>query len=146
MSTVDAVTAPEANRASPPLVAIVLLCIAFGLALLTAWGPTLEHLNDPTWTIHQKFHAFREIFLASVFAIAGIVLSLGPLRMGRANSLTAVGILGLGVVGGFWAGLPITGVGKAGWEPFANHGLQLAALIAGYVIAHHASPVGAMPD
>ena len=98
-------------------------------------GPTLEHVRDPLWTAHQQFHAFREVFLASVFSVAGIVLCLGPLRKGRPGALAAVAILGAGVVAGFWVGLPITGIGKAGVEPYVNHGIQLVALVAGCWIA-----------
>ncbi len=118
-----------------PPSAIALLCLAFGLALFTALVPTGEHLADDAWTAHQKFHAFREIFLASVFSIAGVVLCLGPLRRGEPRALPAVGLLGVGVVAGFWVGLPITGIGKGGIEPFVNHGLQAIALAAGYGIA-----------
>ncbi len=124
---------------SPPLLAVVLLCIAFGLVLVTAWFPTLEHTADPVWTEHQRFHAFREVFLASFFGIAGLVLCLGPLRKGERRSLAVVGLLGLGVVGGFWAGLPITGIGEPGPEPYLNHGVQAITLIAGWTIAHSAS-------
>ena len=125
---------PGESQGCPP-VAIGLLCIAFGLALFTAWVPTLEHIRDPLWTAHQKFHAFREIFLASVFSIAGLALCLGPLRTGRPHVLPAVALLGVGVVAGFWVGLPITGIGKAGFEPYVNHGLQAITLVAGCVIA-----------
>lgn len=138
VSTGSVDEATRESGASPPLLSIVLLCIAFGLALLTAWGPTFAHLGDAQWATHEKFHAWREIFLASVCSVAGILLCLGPLKRGEPNALMAVGVLGLAVVAGFWAGLPITGIGKAGWEPFANHGLQLAALIAGYVTARSA--------
>ena len=127
-----------AGSGCPPL-AVGLLCLAFALALFTAWVPTLEHVRDPLWTAHQKFHAFREIFLASVFSIAGIAICLGPLRTGRPHALSAVGLLGVGVVGGFWVGLPITGIGKAGPEPYVNHGLQAIALVAGYAIARSSS-------
>ena len=119
-----------------PPVAIGLLCLAFVLALFTAWGPTFEHLGDPLWAEHQKFHAFREIFLATVFSVAGIALCVGPLRTGRPHALTAVAVLGFGVVAGFWVGLPITGIGKGGIEPFVNHGLQAIALVAGCGIAY----------
>ncbi len=124
-------------RKSPgcPLAAIGLLCVAFGLALITAWVPTLEHTRDPLWTTHQKFHAFREVFLASVFSIAGLALCLGPLRTGRPHALSAVALLGVGVVAGFWVGLPITGIGKSEIAPYVNHGLQVIALAAGYAIA-----------
>ena len=118
-----------------PPVAIALLCIAFGMALFTALVPTGEHLSDDAWTTHQKFHAFREIFLASLFSIAGIALCLGPLRTGQPHALSGVGLLGVGVVAGFWVGLPITGIGKGGIEPFVNHGIQAIALAAGYGIA-----------
>ena len=118
-----------------PSIAIALFCIAFGLALFTALVPTGEHLSDAAWSTHQKFHAFREIFLASLFSIAGIALCLGPLRMGQPHALPAVGLLGVGVVAGFWLGLPITGIGKGGIEPFVNHGIQAIALAAGYGIA-----------
>ena len=118
-----------------PPVAMVLLCIAFALALFTALVPTGEHLVDDAWNTHQKFHAFREIFLASLFSVTGIALCLGPLRTGQPHALPAVGLLGIGVVGGFWVGLPITGIGKGGIEPFVNHGIQAIALGAGYGIA-----------
>ena len=120
---------------APPL-AIALLSIAFGLALFTALAPTGEHLFDEAWSTHQRFHAFREIFLASVFSVAGLLLCLGPLRTGAAWALPAVGVLGVGVVAGFWVGLPITGIGKGGIEPFVNHGIQAIALVGGYAIAH----------
>ena len=132
----------EDSKTSTPILAIILLCIAFGLALLTAWGPTLGHISDPQWTAHQQFHAFREIFLASVFSITGIIFCLGPLRKGKSNVLALVAILGFGVVGGFWVGLPITGVGKDDWRPYANHGLQLATLLAGLVIARYVPQKG----
>ncbi len=125
---------PGQGGGCPP-VAIALLCIAFGLAFFTALVPTGEHLVDDAWTTHQKFHAFREIFLASLFSVAGIALCLGPLRTGRPHALSAVGLLGVGVVAGFWVGLPITGIGKGGIEPFVNHGIQAIALAAGYGIA-----------
>ncbi len=127
------------ENASPSILAVALLCIAFGLVLLTAWFPTLEHISDPSWTGHQRFHAFREIFLASLFGTAGLVLCLGPLRRGEPRALAAVGFLGLGVVGGFWVGLPITGIGESGIEPYINHGLQLFTLTTGYLIARFAS-------
>ena len=132
------------KTASPPVLAVALLCIAFGLVLLTAWSPTLEHISDPMWTGHQRFHAFREIFMASFFGTAGLVLCLGPLRKGEPRSLAAVGFLGIGVVGGFWVGLPITGIGESGFEPYINHGLQLFTLTTGYLIARsalHKNPV-----
>ncbi|MDJ0789618.1 MAG: hypothetical protein QNK05_22720 [Myxococcota bacterium] len=122
----------------PPL-AVGLLCVAFGLALFTALVPTGEHLGDDAWTAHQKFHAFREIFLASLFSVTGIVLCLGPLRRGEPHALSAVALLGVGVVAGFWLGLPITGIGKGGVEPFVNHGVQAVALVAGYGIARSRS-------
>jgi len=124
----------EQDRGCPP-VAIALLCIAFALALFTALVPTGEHLSDEAWNAHQKFHAFREIFLVSLFSITGIALCLGPLRTGRPNALPAVGLLGVGVVAGFWVGLPFTGIGKSGIEPFVNHGLQVITLVVGYGIA-----------
>lgn len=123
------------QAAGAPPIAIALLCIAFGLALFTALAPTGEHLFDEAWSTHQKFHAFREIFLATVFSVAGIALCLGPLRAGVAWALPAVGLLGVGVVAGFWVGLPITGIGKAGIEPFLNHGIQAIALAAGWWLA-----------
>ncbi len=132
------ITSTEENR-PPPLLAVSLLFVAFGLALLTAWFPTLEHLADPSWTGHQRFHAFREIFMASFFGIAGLVLCQGPFRRGEPRSLAVVGLLGLGVVGGFWVGLPITGAGKSGLEPYLNHGLQALTLLVGCAIAHSAS-------
>ena len=64
------------------------------------------------------------------------MLCLGPLRTGAAWALPAVGVLGVGVVAGFWVGLPITGIGKGGIEPFVNHGIQAIALVGGYAIAH----------
>ncbi len=130
----DGPNRPQHVGGSPPA-AIALLCIAFGMALFTALVPTGEHLSDEAWTAHQKFHAFRELFLASLFSIAGIVLCLGPLRRGERHALSAVGLLGVGVVAGFWVGLPITGIGKGGIEPFANHGIQAIALGMGYGIA-----------
>ena len=72
---------------------------------------------------------------ASLFSVAGIVLCLGPLRKGQPHALQAVGLLGVGVVAGFWVGLPVTGIGKGGVEPFVNHGIQAIALAAGYGIA-----------
>ncbi len=57
------ITSTEKN-VPPPLLAVALLCIAFGLVLFTAWFPTLEHMSDPVWTGHQRFHAFREVFMA----------------------------------------------------------------------------------
>ena len=135
-------TSPE-SRCSP--VAIGLLCIAFGLALLTAWVPTFEHLGDPLWSEHQKFHAFREIFLATVFSVVGIALCLGPLRTGQPHALPAVAVLGFGVVAGFWVGLPVTGIGKGGIEPFVNHGLQAIALAAGWGIARSSLADPAQP-
>ena len=111
---------------------------AFGLALVTAWGPTFEHVSDPTWTPHQQFHAFREIFLATVFSIAGILISVGPLRQGKPGSLAIVALLGVGVVGGFWVGLPLTGVGKDEIAPYVNHGLQVATLTAGCLLSRRA--------
>lgn len=123
------------DQTRPSILAIAILFAAFALSLVTAWGPTMEHITDPTWAEHQQFHAFREIFLASVFGIAGIVLCLGPLRRGEAAALKMVGLLGFGVVGGFWIGLPITGIGKSGPEPFINHGLQLFTLVTGYLLA-----------
>ena len=132
------ITTPEENR-PPPLLAVSLLCLAFGLALLTVWSPTLEHLSDASWTGHQRFHAFREIFMASFFGIAGLIVCLGPFRKGEPRSLVLVGFLGLGVVGGFWLGLPITGIGKSGPEPYVNHGIQALSLVAACAIAHFAS-------
>ena len=135
MSTSTEGSNDPAQGAGCPPIAIALLCVTFGLALFTAWVPTGEHLSDDAWTAHQKFHAFREIFLASVFSVAGIALCLGPLRAGRPHALPAVGVLGVGVVAGFWVGLPITGIGKGGIEPFVNHGIQVVALAAGYGLA-----------
>ncbi len=132
------ITSTEKN-VPPPLLAVALLCIAFGLVLFTAWIPTLEHISDPLWTGHQRFHAFREVFMASLFGTAGLVLCLGPLRKGEPRSLAVVGVLGIGVVGGFWVGLPITGMGKPGLEPYLNHGLQVLTLLAGCAIAYLAS-------
>ena len=123
------------RRNSPSGLSIFLLCLAFGLALFTAWGPTFEHLSDPEWTQHQKLHVFREVFLATVFCLAGIALALGPLRKSRPYSLEAVGVLGIGVVAGFWVGLPITGIGKDELAPYINHGAQLAGLLGGYWLA-----------
>ncbi len=143
MSAADSISAGQ-DDGYPP-VAIGLLCIAFGLALFTAWVPTLEDIRDPLWTAHQKFHAFREIFLASVFSIAGLALCLGPLRRGRPHALPAVALLGIGVVAGFWVGLPITGIGKAGVEPFVNHGLQAITLATGYGIARSSSTHRSQP-
>ena len=118
----------------PPL-AVGLLCLAFVLALLTAWSPTWEHIHDPSWTAHQRFHAFREIFLATVFSVAGLVVCLGPLRRNEPRALGAVALLGIGVVAGFWVGLPITGIGKGGIAPYVNHSLQVIALVAGCLLA-----------
>ena len=115
--------------------AIVLLCLAFGLALFTAWGPTFEHVYDPQWTQHQKFHAFREIFLATVFSLAGVFLCLGPLRRGRQLSLEGVVLVGFGVVAGFWVGVPITGIGKNEIAPYVNHGIQLLSWMMGCGLA-----------
>ena len=123
----------------PSWLSIVLLCLAFGLALFTAWGPTFEHINDPQWTQHQQFHAFREIFLATVFSVVGIAVCLGPLRLGRAFSLEAVGLLGFGVVAGFWVGVPITGIGKSEIAPYVNHGIQLVSWAIGYGLAFAAT-------
>lgn len=39
------ITITEKNMA-PPLLAVALLCVAFGLVLFTAWSPTLEHISD----------------------------------------------------------------------------------------------------
>lgn len=122
----------------PPL-AVGLLCLAFVLALLTAWAPTWEHIHDPSWSAHQRFHAFREIFLATVFSVAGLVVCLGPLRRYEPRALTAVALLGIGVVAGFWVGLPITGIGKAGIAPYVNHSLQVIALFVGYLLARSAA-------
>ena len=118
--------------------AISLLCAAFGLAIFTAWVPTFEHLGDPLWTQHQKLHVFREIFLVTVFSGIGIALCFGPLRNGQARSPEAVGLVGFGVVAGFWVGVPVTGVGKNEIAPFLNHGLQAVCLMVGYVLAHYA--------
>ena len=124
---------------APPLLAVSLLCVSFALVLFTAWSPTLEHISDPSWTVHQRFHAFREVFMASLFGTAGLILCLGPLRKGEPRSLAVVGFLGIGVIGGFWVGLPITGIGEPGPEPYLNHGLQAVTLLAGCAIAHSAS-------
>ena len=121
----------------PSWLSLALLCVAFRLALLTAWGPTFEHLQDPGWTEHQKLHVFREIFLATVFSIVGIGLCLGPLRRGRAFSLQAVGLVGFGVVAGFWFGVPIIGIGKNDIAPYVNHGIQLVCLAVGYGLAYY---------
>ena len=91
-------------REPPPLLAIALLCIAFVLVLVTAWVPTLEHISDPLWTGHQRFHALREIFMASAFGLAGIGLCVGPVRKGEPRALALVGFIGLGVIGGFLGG------------------------------------------
>ena len=123
----------------PSWLSISLLCLAFGLALFTAWGPTFEHLHDPQWTQHQRFHAFREIFLATVFSLVGIALCLGPLRKGQAFSLGVVGLLGFGVVAGFWVGVPITGIGKNEIAPYINHGIQLVCWAVGYGLAFAAT-------
>ena len=114
---------------------VLFFSTAFGLVLFTAWLPTFEHLSDPLWTEHQKLHVFREIFLATVFSVVGLALCFGPLRQGRALSPEAVGIVGFGVVAGFWVGVPITGLGKDEIAPYLNHGLQSLFVIVGSVLA-----------
>ncbi|GAB5487550.1 MAG: hypothetical protein Pars2KO_11200 [Parasphingorhabdus sp.] len=118
-----------------PRISIALFCLAFLMVLFTAWVPTFAHINDVDWTDHQKLHVFREVFMATVFGLAGIVLCLGPLRSGAKMILHLVGLLCFGVVAGFWFGLPITGIGKSGVEPFINHGIQLAAMMLAYLMA-----------
>ena len=124
------------SASKPSWLSISLLCLAFGLALFTAWGPTVEHLYDPQWTQHQQFHAFREVFLATVFSLMGITLCLGPLRKGQTFSLGAVGFVGFGVVAGFWVGVPITGIGKSEIAPYINHGIQLICWAVGFGLAY----------
>jgi len=128
----------EVSRKSPPTLALSLLCIAFLTVIATALGPTLAHVNDLEWTEHQRFHAFREVFMASLFSCVGIALCLGPLRKGEAYALRAVGVLGFGLVGGFWLGLPLTGAGTSDMTPYINHGLQAFALFVGLFLARHA--------
>ena len=122
----------------PSRISILLLCLAFVMALFTAWGPTYEHISDPQWTEHQQFHAFREIFLATVFSLIGIAMCLGPLRRGEAFSLETVGLIGFGVVAGFWVGVPILGIGKSEIAPYVNHGIQLVCLVVGTGLAYAA--------
>ena len=119
-----------------PISAVILFCIAFALALFTDWVPTLAHLSDPTWTIHQKFHAWREIFMSTAMSVTGIVMCVGPMRKGKPGTLAIVTFLGIVVVGGFWVGVPITGIGVPVAKPYANHGLQLAALCGGILVAY----------
>ncbi len=123
----------------PPNSAIILLCISFLLVLITAWGPTIEHIGDTAWAPHQEFHAFREIFLATFFSLGGLYICLGSLRKGESGALGKVVFLGIGVVSGFFMGLPITGIGKAGIEPFINHGLQVITLVSGALMCQYSS-------
>ena len=108
----------------PPLTAVILFCISFLLVLMTAWGPTLEHIGDPFWAPHQEFHAFREIFMATFFGTTGLYSAW----------VLYVIFLGIGTVAGLFVGLPITGIGKSGIEPFINHGLQELTLLIGYFV------------
>lgn len=116
------------------LVGVALFATSFCLILVTAWGPTFGHIGESSWSIHQEFHAFREIFMVTFFGLAGLYLCLGPLRRGEEKTLGMVLFLCLGLVMGFFVGLPVTGIGKPGVEPLINHGLQLVAMIAGYIL------------
>ncbi len=115
--------------------ALTLLCLAFAAAIATALGPTLGHVGETEWPVHAQFHALREVFLASFFSTVGVALCLGPLRKRRPWAWWAVLIVGVGVVGGFWLGVPFTGVGMAEVGPWVNHGLQLVLFASGIVLA-----------
>lgn len=134
LSAPDNAISNNVGAVRPPLIATIMFCCAFLLVLITAWGPTLEHVDDPFWRPHQQFHALRELFMATFFAGAGLWVCLGPLSKGRPHALNMVMLLGVGVVAGFFVGLPVTGIGKEGVEPFINHGLQLSFLLSGYFI------------
>ncbi|BFM18169.1 hypothetical protein R50073_43520 [Maricurvus nonylphenolicus] len=77
--------------------------------------------------------------MATLFSLTGLYLCLVPLRKGKKETLWIVAFLSAGLVLGFFVGLPITGIGKSGIEPYINHGLQLIAMIAGYLLCRSAS-------
>ncbi len=92
--------------------------LAFGG--LEIYGVT-EHLRNPAWPDHAKFHAVTGLFDELTLCLATLIVSWTWLRAGRRWSWWALGLIGLSLFGGLLIGNVLSHGGLSGGGESLGH-------------------------
>jgi len=111
-----------------PAVLIALASLAHAAAYCVA-AP--EHVVDPGWPDHARFHALQALIWIVALDLALAALALGPLRRGRRGCLPAIALGGVGAHGAYFAAMLAL---PAGRPPALSSHLILGGIAAAFVV------------
>jgi hypothetical protein len=105
--------------------------------------PTLEHVRDPDWPAHARFHALQAIGLLTGMDLIAIALALGPLRRRDRWALWTELTYVLFAQGGYFASIAVLPKGRPRGAVFhalyaCATGIFLAGLLLGQRRVGHA--------
>lgn len=111
-----------------PVALIVIASLAHAAAYLVA-AP--EHVVDPAWPSHARFHVLQALLWIVALDLALVAVALGPLRRGASGSVTALAIGGLGAHGAYFSAMAALPEGR---PPELSSHLILGGIALVYVI------------
>jgi hypothetical protein len=108
--------------------------------------PTLEHVRDPDWPEHARFHALQAIGLLTGMDLIAIALALGPLRRRDRWALWAELTYVLFAQGGYFASMAVLPNGRPRGAIFhVLYACATAIFLAGLLLGQRSRDATAPP-
>ena len=105
--------------------------------------PTLEHVRDPDWPEHARFHALQAIGLLTGMDLIAIALALGPLRRRDRWALWTELTYVLFAQGGYFASIAVLPKGRPRGAVFhVLYACATAIFLAGLLLSQRSRDPG----